>query len=124
MPDLSTISISLFGISALVAGLQTLLAPSTSQSAFELPPSALPAIKAMSLASIAMGIYYNLAAYQNNRAFYALSVPMRTLTAIIFWGQGGLWKTASVWEGGSAALTGLALLWELRSRNVEKRYSN
>jgi uncharacterized membrane protein len=70
----------------------------------------------MSLASIAMGVYYNLAAYQNNRAFYALSVPMRTLTAIMFWGQGRVWNMASIWEGGSAALTGLALLWESKRR--------
>lgn len=62
-----------------------------------------------SLAAIAMGIYYTLAAYQENRLFFLLTVPMRMLTSIVFWNQAGGWKMASVWEGGGAALTAFAL---------------
>ena len=57
-----------------------------------------------------MGIYYSLAAYQENRSFFKLTVPMRLLTATVFWGQGGTWKVAGLWEGAGAVLTGLALL--------------
>jgi hypothetical protein len=66
--------------------------------------------KGNSLAAIAMGIYYSLAAYQENRSFFKLTVPMRLLTATVFWGQGGMWKGAGLWEGVGAGLTGLALL--------------
>ena len=69
---------------------------------------------------MAMGVYYNLAAYQENRVFYLLGVPMRLLTASVFWGHGGVWKTASLWEGGSAVVTGIALLWEGRKKNEEE----
>lgn len=57
-----------------------------------------------------MGIYYTLAAYQENRTFFFLTVPMRMLTATVFWSQGGAWKLAGMWEGGGAVVTGLALV--------------
>lgn len=66
-------------------------------------------VKGNSLAAIAMGIYYMLAASQENRLFFLLTVPMRMLTSIVFWNQGGSWKMAGVWEGGGAALTAFAL---------------
>ncbi|KAL7793061.1 hypothetical protein V8C37DRAFT_379163 [Trichoderma ceciliae] len=72
-----------------------------------LPPGAMPAVKGNALAAIGMGIYYTLAAYQNNTAFFAATVPMRLLTATVFWGQD--WKAASIWEGGGAVLTAAAL---------------
>jgi hypothetical protein len=67
-------------------------------------------IEGNSLAAIAMGIYYALAAYQENRAFFYLTVPMRSLTATVFWRQGGQWKIAGLWEGGGAVLTAVALM--------------
>jgi hypothetical protein len=57
-----------------------------------------------------MGIYYTLAAFQENRAFFFLTIPMRMLTSTVFWRQGGDWKIASIWEGGGAVLTGVALM--------------
>jgi hypothetical protein len=58
-----------------------------------------------------MGIYYTLAAYQENRPFFYLTVPMRLLTSAVFWGLGGGWKIASFWEGGGAVLTAFALVF-------------
>jgi hypothetical protein len=57
-----------------------------------------------------MGIYYTLAAFQENRTFFYLTIPMRMLTSMVFWHQGGDWKLASGWEGGGAILTAVALM--------------
>lgn len=100
MPSFSALTIYLFGATAFGAGVHTLL--------FSGP--ATPEMKANSLAAIAMGIYYPLAAYQENRAFFIATVPMRSLSATVFWQQG--WVEAAVWEGAGAALTGLALAWQ------------
>ncbi|KAJ6440089.1 Negative regulator of the PHO system [Purpureocillium lavendulum] len=64
------------------------------------------------LAAIAMGLYYNLAVYQNNTAFFIATVPMRMLSAGVFWAQG--WPAVAVWEGMGSLSTGLALWWHLR----------
>ncbi|PVH71998.1 hypothetical protein DL98DRAFT_596440 [Cadophora sp. DSE1049] len=113
MPTLAAATIYLFGVTAFVVGIMHLLSPSSAVSSLDLPESCIPAANGKytgnSLAAIAMGIYYTLAAYQENRSFFFLTIPMRTLTSIIFWGQGGSWKMASVWEGGGAALTAVAL---------------
>ena len=114
MPPLSALTIYAFGLSALLLGIQNLLSPSSALSSLDLPASALPAVNGTSVAAIAMGIYYCLAAYQRNRAFFALSVPMRMLTASVFWRHGGAWRAAAGWEGGGAVVTAVALLWEAR----------
>jgi hypothetical protein len=59
---------------------------------------------------MAMGIYYTLAASQENRTFFYLTIPMRMLTSAVFWRQGGDWKIASAWEGGGAVITAVALI--------------
>lgn len=100
MASPSALTIYLFGGTAFGAGVYTLL--------FTSPTT--PEMKANSLAAIAMGIYYPLAAYQENRAFFIATVPMRSLSATVFWRQG--WVEAAVWEGAGAALTGLALMWQ------------
>lgn len=114
MPPLSALTIYAFGLSALLLGIQNLLSPTSALSTLDLPASALPAINGTSIAAIAMGIYYTLAAYQRNRPFFALSVPMRLLTASVFWMHGGAWRAAAGWEGGGAVITALALVWEMR----------
>ena len=114
MPSPSSLSIYLFGTTALIAGAGHLLSPQSALSSLELPASALPAVNGNSLAAIAMGIYYILAAWQNNRTFYTLTVPMRSLTAVVFWAQGGPWRLAAMWEAAGALLTGTALVWEGR----------
>ncbi|KAJ7819350.1 hypothetical protein B0H14DRAFT_2836548, partial [Mycena olivaceomarginata] len=43
------------------------------------PADCLPAAAGNSLAAVAMGIYYTLAAYQENRKFFIATVPMRCL---------------------------------------------
>lgn len=112
MPSYSSTTILGFGATCFITGGYTLLFPSAVSSALSLPPSALPAVRGNGLAAIAMGIYYTLASVQENRLFFAATVPMRLLTATVFWFQGGRWKTASLWEGIGAALTASTLLLE------------
>ena len=112
MAPLSALTIYLFGGTCLLAGVYSLYSPTSGLAAQSLPASALPAYYGNALAAIAIGIYYALAAYQRNRAFFALTVPMRGLTATVFWSQGGFWKQAAIWEASGALLTGSALAWE------------
>lgn len=99
-PSPAACTIHLFGVTAFGAGVYNLL----------LVDPISPEMKANALAAIAMGIYYPLAAYQENRTFFLATVPMRSLSATVFWLQD--WKAASIWEGAGAALTGLALAWQ------------
>lgn len=112
MPSFSALTIYLFGATAFGAGVHTLL--------FSGPTT--PEMKANSLAAIAMGIYYPLAAYQENRAFFIATVPMRSLSATVFWQQG--WVEAAVWEGAGAALTGLALMWQACRESLAEEKSH
>ena len=98
----------------LIAGLTNLAKPEDALAALDLPETARSASNGMALAAVAMGLYYPLAAWQENTAFFALTVPMRLLTATVFWLQGGPWRVPAAWEGSAALLTGLALAWDLR----------
>jgi hypothetical protein len=111
MPSLAAITIYIFGLSALNHGVNNLFTPQKALAAKRLPESALPALNSFSVAIIGIGIYYCLAAYQENRAFFVMTLA-RFISATIFWYQGPAWRVISVWEGVSAALTGAALLWE------------
>jgi len=115
MPSLGAVTIYSFGFISLVAGVRNLLAPQQALADLALPAAALPAGNACSLAAIAMGLYYPLAAYQENRAFFALTVPMRLLTTSFFWTAGEAWRLAALWEGIGAALTAAAVLWDIRA---------
>lgn len=119
MPSATALTIALFGLSCLVAGIHTLTSPSTSIDDLSLPLQALPAVYGLGLASTAMGFYYLLAAYQENRAFFVATVPMRLLTTAVFAGLGGSWRVPAVWEGSGALITLVALVWE-RSRERVK----
>jgi len=110
MWDYSRLSILAFGISAFISGIFTLLSPEGFATQLHLPSSCWPSMNGNGVAAIAMGIYYTLAAFQNNRTFFKLTVPMRFLTTYIFVKQG--WIVPGVWEGGAAALTAVALLFE------------
>lgn len=98
----------LFGAMALAAGLAGLRDPAALAARLALAPPCRPALRGNALASLAMGLYYTLAAYQENRAFFVLSVPMRLLSAAVFANQG--WSAAAVWEGAGAVLTAIALI--------------
>ncbi|KAF9881559.1 hypothetical protein CkaCkLH20_00705 [Colletotrichum karsti] len=115
-PSLARLTILLFGLSSFAAGLYSLLRPLQSLDSLGLPRSALPAANGNALAAVAMGVYYNLAAFQDNRAFYLATVPMRLTTTVVFWRQD--WKGVACWEGGCAVATLLALFWDARQ---EKR---
>ena len=112
MPSLAASTVYAFGTTALVAGINNLLSPQSTLQSFQLPLAALPAVNGNSLAAIAVGSLYILSAYQENRAFFLMSIPTRTLTGTVFWYAGGLWRVAGVWEGGGALITALALGWE------------
>jgi hypothetical protein len=119
MPSPTALTLYAFGVSAFIAGVSTLVDPQSNAKFLMLPTAALPAVRGNGLAAIAMGIYYTLAAYQENKAFALATVPMRCTTASVFFATGGNWHVAAWWEGGSAAITALALLWE-RSRSHAK----
>ena len=71
-----------------------------------------------------MGMYYILAAYQENRMFFLLTVPMRAVTAGVFWGFGGVWRIVGLWEGAGALVTALGMGWEAwmgKARRAERR---
>ncbi|TVY18059.1 hypothetical protein LARI1_G003683 [Lachnellula arida] len=139
MPSLPAYTVYLFGLTAFLAGITNLLYPTGATTSLGLPNSCIPATngpplplpphphaesfisptstdfqEGNSLAAIAMGIYYTLAAWQENRTFFKLTVPMRCLTALVFWGQdggaGGQWRLAGVWEGVGAVVTECALV--------------
>lgn len=112
MASLSAITIYVFGLSSFLIGTMNLLSPPSALAIFDLPIQALPATNGNALAAIAMGIYYILAAYQENKTFFIITVPMRLLTTAVFWSHEGAWKMAAAWEGGGSLLTFLALLWE------------
>ncbi|KAK3390675.1 hypothetical protein B0H63DRAFT_466272 [Podospora didyma] len=110
MFTLSGYTILIFGVSCFTAGVSTLWWPDPTLQVLDLEPSALPAVRGNALAAIAMGIYYTLAACQQNRTFFIATVPMRLFTTSIFWSQG--WAAPARWEGSAAIATALALLWE------------
>jgi hypothetical protein len=121
MPSAAAVSIYLFGVTSLAAGINNLLSPQSALTMLQLPEEAIYASNGMSLAAIAIGIYYPLAAYQENHAFFLLTVPMRLLTAAVFWSHGGVWRSPSAWEGGGALLTAAGLLWGLYGGAKMKR---
>lgn len=115
----AALTIYLFGASAFAAGLYGLFDPSAMATRLALAPPCLPSLRGNALASLAMGLYYGLAAYQENRAFFVLSVPMRFLTTAVFARQG--WTSAAVWEGAGAALTAVALIIGRDAERVETK---
>jgi hypothetical protein len=110
MPTFTALTIYIFGLTSLLAGLNNLINPHEALSTLALPSSARPASDGMALGAIAMGLYYPLAAAQENRKFFALTVPMRMLTAAVFWRHGGVWMTPALWEGFGAIITGAAMV--------------
>ena len=121
-PSPAALTIALFGLTALISGLMTLISPSTF---FPIPPPTtlpptnlptnlrpppptqsspcLPSIYGNGLAATAMGLYYLLAAWQENRLFFLATVPMRVVSGVVFWRVG--LRGVGVWEGGGAVLT-------------------
>jgi hypothetical protein len=118
MPSAAATSILAFGLTSLIAGASTLYDPHPSLQLLNLPLAALPALRANGLAAVAMGIYYPLAAYQNNIAFFKATIPMRVLTASIFWNQG--WHAASLWEALGSVATTVALLWDSTREKIKE----
>lgn len=121
MPSKPALTIALFGLAALFNGLFALFSPSTSLQFLQLPSTALPPVYASNIALAAVGVYYLLAAYQENKAFFIATVLMRSMTAVAFWTL-CQWRTVAIWEGSGAAITAAALLWEvMQTTQVEKK---
>ncbi|GAW25102.1 putative mfs multidrug protein [Rosellinia necatrix] len=108
MPSPAAITIYAFGITALLAGISSLVDPASLASQLNFPLACTPVARGNALAAIAMGLYYSLAAYQENTTFFIATVPMRLLTTTVFFSQG--WTVPAVWEGAGAVVTGAALL--------------
>ncbi|KAF4960327.1 hypothetical protein FGADI_974 [Fusarium gaditjirri] len=111
MPSITAVTIFIFGLSAFNHGVSNLISPRKALAAKQLQDSALPALNSFSVAIIGIGIYYMLAAYQENRGFFALTLG-RFISARIFWVQGPAWRVIATWEAFSAGLTAVALAYE------------
>ncbi len=111
MPSAAAVTIYLFGASAFYHGVSNLLSPRKALTAKQLPDSSLSALNGFSVAIIGIGIYYTLAAYQENTAFFVMTLS-RLISARIFWVQGPAWRVIATWEGISAGMTALALAWD------------
>lgn len=112
MPSISALTIYIFGASAFNHGVSNLVSQRKALASKQLPDSALPALNGFSVAIIGIGIYYMLAAYQENRAFFAMTLA-RFISARIFWAQGPAWQVIATWEAVSAVMTGIALVWDI-----------
>jgi hypothetical protein len=112
MPSITGSTIHLFGAIALISGICGLLNPSYNLQQLNLPADAAPAIQASSLGAIAIGVFYILAAFQENRAFFKLTLLTRTLTAIWAMRVGGGWTVLGRLEGLGALVTACALVLE------------
>ena len=109
-----------FGVTSFASGLYTLTNPTSFISNFSLPIGSEGSVRGNALAAIAMGIYYTLSVYQENRAFYLATVPMRLFTATVFSFQGGAWTVPAAWEGIGALTTAAALLFDHSARGFKK----
>jgi hypothetical protein len=114
MPSAAAITAYLFGASAAYQGVSILFAPRRALAAKQLPESALPGLNAFSVAITGIGFFYILAAYQENRTFFASSL-LRLPAAAIFGAQGPGWRPMAAWEAFSTLLTAAALAWDARS---------
>lgn len=121
MPSSAAISIYIFGLTCLVAGVFALWDPPSGAAQLGFSSICIPVARGNALAAIGMGIYYTLAAFQENRTFFFLTVPMRLLTTMVFWTQG--WNAPAIWEGGGALLTLSALILGQRTAGGEKNVS-
>lgn len=111
MPSTAAITIYAFGFTSFIFGTLSLLYPQNALETLNLPSAAQPAANGNALAALAMGLYYTLAAYQENRTFFVMTVPMRLLTATVFNAQGGPWRMPAAWECCGALSTAAMLLW-------------
>lgn len=98
--QLSTLTIYLFGLSTLHLGIYNYLHPRNALTSLDLPLSSLHSINATSTATIAMGLYYTLAAYQWNSVFYMLTALMRLLTTSVFWTHAQPGVSRRGWKAG------------------------
>ncbi|EYE90582.1 uncharacterized protein EURHEDRAFT_286571 [Aspergillus ruber CBS 135680] len=120
MPSRTAYTILAFGAVSLLTGIYILLSPESMLSMLSLPSASLPSIRANASAAIAMGIYYTLAFVQDDRTFFAATIPIRMLTAAVLGMQGGAWLYVALWEGIGASFTGVILALEgFQSRKIE-----
>ncbi|KAH6634384.1 hypothetical protein B0J18DRAFT_17553 [Chaetomium sp. MPI-SDFR-AT-0129] len=111
MPSTAAITIYIFGATAIYQGASILLAPRHALAAKQLPESARPALTSFGVTISGLGIFYTLAAYQENRTFFALTL-FRIPAAIIFGAQGPGWRPMAVWEVFATLATAASLAWE------------
>lgn len=133
--NLSSWTMLIFGVLALLLGLIGLIRPETTLALlnFEILERSQRAtgdftvvfLTASSMASFNMGVYYTLAALNNMKIFYWWTVPFRILTFAIFTiavingvaPQGFI--GVALWELIGAIATGLALFYERNQNPVE-----
>ncbi len=132
--NLSSLTMLIFGVLALLLGLVGLIRPEFTLNMMGLETLdraqrinedyTLAFITASSMASFNMGVYYVLASLNNMKKFYWWTVPFRMVTFAVFVlavaseiAPAGF-LAVGVWELAGSLLTGLALFYE-RKRNIE-----
>jgi len=135
MSSLTSKTIAIWGSTCLLRGLTYVLLPTPALTHFALPISAFPMSNEAGLRGVAIGVLYIIAGMQDNKPLAIATIPLRILTAIVFWLQSGdgtdvfaasnanNWKVASIWEGAGALVTGLAMVWDVygeRYRRVQR----
>ncbi len=132
--NLSSVTMFIFGVLALLLGLVGLIRPEFTLNMLGLETLdraqrinedyTLTFITASSMASFNVGVYYVLASLNNLKQFYWWTVPFRmvTFTVFVLAVASGIapagFLGVAVWELAGSLLTGLALLYE-RKRNIE-----
>lgn len=128
----SDLTMFVFGLMAVLAGLIGLMSPESmlrlmnltvlQQSTRQEGDYTIAFLLASSVASFNMGIYYLLAAWNQWRQFYRFTVAFRLVTVVVFifaikngHAPGGFLSVA-VWELMGALMTGLALWYEANDR--------
>jgi hypothetical protein len=128
--DASGWTMFIFGVMALLFGLIGLVKPEIVFSILGLEvidrarrvagDYTLPCVVASCMASFNMGVYYILAALNDQRAFYLWTVPFRAVTFTVFTAAAltGVapitWIGLGVWELCGGVATGLALYFDKR----------
>jgi len=110
MPSPAAISLYAFGISTIVFNLPYMFFPNQCARDFLLPPTAAASLKISSLEAVGEAVFYCLAAYQENRAFFKLSVLIRALTASWRLSYGTSLFLMEIWNLVNTGWTAIALI--------------
>ncbi|TVY82543.1 hypothetical protein LSUE1_G002437 [Lachnellula suecica] len=122
MPPLTSLILGLHGIIGILNGVPGLIFPSIAvRNAQIMEISSAPAVDAIALGSVSLGVFYLNAAYRRDIPIMWMSVVGRMAAVIVFWPRGGVWRNVALFEGICGLSLVLARGWDVwgRGRYVE-----